>query len=338
MTLPEQSKSRRWTAALTLVFLAPFIGEVLSGATRLSFIFAFIPEMMVWGCGALIIRETVRRWSAGWTSMLLLGLGLSIAEEFLIQQTSLAPLPWPTIAPDYGRLFGVNWIYFLFMLGYECVWIVLVPVQVTELIFSRYRNEPWLKTRGLIISSLIFLLGSFLAWYAWIKRARPIVFHAPTYNPPIATILAGAAAIVLLAFAAYAARHIGRTALTSQRTAPPAWAMVIATIVFSFPWNLLLAPIFGSKTSRPFGLLMLMGIVWAALAYFLIRYWSSAPSWQDTHRWAVVFGATISNMAAGFSGSSTWPKIDLIGKVIFNILAIVGFALLLRRIRRRELN
>jgi len=35
-------------AIATLLLLAPLIGEVLSGATRLSFIFAFMPEIMVW--------------------------------------------------------------------------------------------------------------------------------------------------------------------------------------------------------------------------------------------------------------------------------------------------
>ena len=92
------SKSRSLRAALALVVLAPLIGEVLSGATRISFVFVFVPEMMVWGCGTLIIRELVRRWNGGWNSILLLGLGLSIAEEFVIQQTSLAPLPWPPSA------------------------------------------------------------------------------------------------------------------------------------------------------------------------------------------------------------------------------------------------
>ena len=87
---------RRWPGpALTLIFLAPLIAEVLSGATRLSYLFVLVPEMMVWGCGALLAREAVRRWRAGWPGLLLLGLGLSIAEEFVIQQTSLAPLPWP---------------------------------------------------------------------------------------------------------------------------------------------------------------------------------------------------------------------------------------------------
>src|SRR5579863_7404963 len=79
----------------TLIVVSPFIAEVLSGSTRLSVIFVFIPEVLTWGIGALLARELVRRWRAGGVSLLLLGLALSIAEEFVIQQTSLYPLPFP---------------------------------------------------------------------------------------------------------------------------------------------------------------------------------------------------------------------------------------------------
>src|SRR5580698_3440049 len=143
--------ARHLAPAFTLIFLAPFIAEVLSGATRVSFLFAFVPELMMWGCGALLIREVVRRWGGGWTSILLLGLALAVFEECIVQQTSLAPLPWLAISADYGRRLGVNWIYFLFMLGYERVWVVVVPIQVTELIFPEWRAERWLRTGGMKI-------------------------------------------------------------------------------------------------------------------------------------------------------------------------------------------
>ncbi|MFZ0038427.1 MAG: hypothetical protein WAK91_13445, partial [Candidatus Acidiferrales bacterium] len=160
---PKLSAWGRVAPPVALILLAPLIGEVLSGATRMSFIFALVPEIMVWGCGALIIRETVRRWGGGWTSILLLGLALSVAEEFVIQQTSLAPLPWAAESPGYGRLWGINWVYFLFMLGYESVWIALVPIQLTELLFPERRNAPWLKRLGLIISGVVFVFGSYIA-------------------------------------------------------------------------------------------------------------------------------------------------------------------------------
>ena len=328
-------KSRHLGAAFALIVLAPFIAEVLSGATRMSFIFAFVPEMMVWGCGALIIREVVRRWGGGWTSILLLGLGLSVAEEFVIQQTSLAPLPWPAMSAAYGRLWGVNWIYFLFMLGYESVWVVLVPVQVTELIFAKQRNERWLGNIGLVISGLVFVLGSFAAWYAWIKRARPMVFHAPVYNAPRATVLAGVLAIVLLALTAYAMRRVGQGTVKS-RAALPWWLAGLAALVLGAAWYSLMTLIFGIRSTWPFWIPMIVGVAWAALAYLVIRYLSSVSGWGDMHRWALVFGATLLCMIAGFLGSNAWPRVDLIGKWVLNVVAVVGFLLLAYRIRRRR--
>jgi hypothetical protein len=112
----------------------------------------------------------VRRWHAGATSLLLVGLALSIAEEFIIQQTSLAPLPFLGANAVYGRFLRVNWIYFLFMLGYESVWVVLVPVQIPELLFPNRRDQTWLHMRGLIARCIVFLIGCRIGWYGWLSR------------------------------------------------------------------------------------------------------------------------------------------------------------------------
>src|SRR5215469_5308500 len=127
-----------------LILLAPFIAEVLTGSTRTSILFVYVPEVMVWGVGALLCRELARRWRACGASLLLLGLALSVAEEFIIQQTAIATLPFPFSHADYGRMWGVNLVYLLFMLGFESVWVVVVPVQVMELFFPRAAEQPWL--------------------------------------------------------------------------------------------------------------------------------------------------------------------------------------------------
>jgi len=310
----------------------------MSGATRISFIFVLIPEMMVWGCGALLIRELVRRWQAGWTSMLLLGLGLSIAEEFVIQQTSLAPLPWVS-PPAYGRVWGVNLIYFLFMLGFEGVWVVLVPVQLTELIFPQRRNQPWLKKFGVIVSSLIFVLGSFIAWFMWTQIARPRVLHVAKYQPPIIAILSGVLMIALLALAAYAPRTVRqpshRGASAASAGVPPPWFVGLATLIFGFPWYFLMALIFGPKRDLPLWIPVIAAIVWASFVYFAVGRWAASANCRDIHRWALVFSATLVCMIAGFGGSSTWPRMDTVGKAILNVLAILGFTWLAVKISRR---
>lgn len=335
ITQNVQLKPARYLApAFTLIFLAPFIAEVLRGATRVSFLFAFVPELMMWGCGALIIRDLVRRWGGGWTSVLLLGLTLAVFEECVVQQTSLAPLPWPAISANYGRSYGVNWIYFLYMLGYESVWVVVVPIQVTELIFPERRDVTWLRTGGMIANIVVFLLGARVAWYAWIKRARPMVFHAPEYDVPWSTIVVFLVVISSLFLLAFLARHVERGDSTT-RTAPPAWSMVAAAMLFGFPWERLMVLIFGERSTQPYWVSMALGVAWGGFAYFFIRYWSVGRGWNDKHRWGLTFGAALVCMIAGFSGSSMWPRMDLVGKWVFDLAAVIGFALLARWIWQR---
>ncbi len=320
----------------TLVFLAPFIAEVLSGATKFSVIFVLIPEMMVWGCGALLIRELVRRWGGGWPSLLALGLGLSIAEEFIVQQTSVAPLPFPGVLVDYGRAGGVNWIYFLFMLGFESVWVVLVPVGVTELIFGVRRKMLWLRNKGMVIASLIFLLGSRLAWFAWVKRARPIVLHVPEYHAPTAMLVAGFSAILLLAVLAYAVRGLG-TMPIAARWAPPAWGVGLAVVVLGLPWYALMGFVFRPNQPKVgFEVVLAAGVVWAVIAIAVLGYWAASDRWSDLHCWTATFAATLVSMGAGFLGSSAWSRVDLIGKIVLNLIAVVGFLMLLGKVRGRS--
>jgi hypothetical protein len=43
-------------------------------------------------------------------------------------------------------------------------------------------------------------------------------------------------------------------------------------------------------------------------------------------------------MIVGFSGSSLWTRLDVVGKVVLNVIAVVGFAFLALKLRRRGVN
>jgi len=317
-----------------LIFLAPFIAEVLSGATRISFIFVLLPEMMVWGGGALLCRELVRRWQAGATSLLMLGLALSIAEEFIIQQTSIAPLPWPGANANYGRIWGINWIYFLFMLGFESIFVVLVPVQVTELLFPSRRKQPWLRTRGIIVTCIAFLVGCRIAWYGWTQQALKRMNIAP-YHPPSLTIALGFATIALLILLAYLLRETGHSGVVSSRRPAHPWIIGIAAFVFCAPWWVLMSLVFVPRPGLPVWIPMASGIGWALMAFTTIRFLSAAQGWNDTHRWTLSFGATLLSMSSAYISTAGWLQIDLMGKAILNVLAVIGFLLLARNVWRR---
>jgi hypothetical protein len=324
---PHRFRGPIWT----LLLLAPFIAEVLSGSTRTSILFVYIPEVMVWGVGALLARELVRRWRAGGVSLLCLGLALSVAEEFLIQQTSLAPLPFPGSHPAYGRMFGINLVYFLFMLGFESVWVVVVPVQITELFFSQRSRQPWLRNRGIFVACIVFMLGCRIAWYGWTQQALKRMGVAPFY-PSVAYLAAGVAAIGLLIALAYALRNFGQPAPADTRKTAPAWLVFIAAFVLGAAWFELIGQNFVPNPVQPFWIAVAAGVGWAALAFVLFVWWSSRPAWTSVHRFAAAFGATLACEAMPYFTFASWPLADRIGKVIFDVLALIGFALLARRI------
>ena len=330
-----QAPARYRGAIWTLLILAPVISEVLSGSTRLSILFVLIPEVMVWGGGALLCRELVRRWRAGATSLLLLGLALSVAEEFIIQQTSIAPLPFPGANAAYGRYLGVNWVYLLFMLGFESVWVVLVPVQVTELIFPDRREQPWLRKRGLIATCIAFLIGSRLAWYGWTQQARPRL-HADPYHPPVSLILIGLAAIAALIVLAWLVRGYGHAGQVDTRQPASPWLIGIKASIFGAAWFELIGLIFVLHPGIAVWIPMTAGPIWALLSFILVRYWSAARGWRDIHRFALSFGAVLGCMVISDVSSVGWTRVDLIAKFIFQFLAFVGFLFLARKVRQRE--
>jgi hypothetical protein len=331
----EASRERALVPIATLLVLSPLIGEVMSGATLLSYIVVLVPEIMVWGCGALVIRDVVRRWGGSWTSVLLLGFGLAIAEEFIIQQTSIAPLPWMGASPVYGRVWGVNWPYLAFMLGFEPVFMVLVPVQITELMFPERRHEAWLHRRGYLLSTLAFLVGSFVAWFSWTQMARPYAFHAPPYEPPALTLLAGFLAIGLLAVAARAARGAGQTRTASAHNPPRPWLVAIVALLLGFPWYGLMVVVFGRWMDLPLWIPMTLAGAWGLASYGLIGRWTTTSGWQDPHRWALSMGALLVCMIAGFLGAGAWSRTDTIAKAVMNLAAVGCMAALAVRIARR---
>lgn len=319
----------------TLLLLAPFIAEVLSGATRTSVLFVYVPEVMVWGVGALLARELARRWRAGGVSLLCLGLALSVVEEVIVQQTSVAPLPFAGSHAEYGRIWGLNLVYFLFMLGFESVWVVVVPVQITELFFPDRRELPWLRKPGLIVSCFVFLIGCRAAWYAWIKRARPMM-HAAPYSIPTGYLVAGFLAIAVLIALAYALRNVGRPQPADARGTAPAWLAFLVAFVMGAAWFELVGQNFVPKPVQPFWIVFYAGLAWAIVAFILFVWWSSRPAWNDVHRFAAAFAATLACQAMPYATMATWPRVDQIGKACFDAAALVGFFLLGRRVLRRS--
>jgi hypothetical protein len=189
----------RIAPALLVMVLAPIFTELLLGGTRLSALIGFPAilgmEIAVWGGGALMLRGLARKLRLGWSSLLLFGLIIAIAEEFVIQQTSLAPLVIKLKGVEWARAGGINYVYALWALVYEAVWVVLFPTLVAEMVFPRRKHETWFSKAGLAVVAILFPIGAVMAWYGWTHIARVQTFHLPIYNPSPPAILAALAVI-----------------------------------------------------------------------------------------------------------------------------------------------
>ncbi len=78
-------------AAVTLFFVAPLVAEYLLGDFPVTFLSPLIMLAPLYGGGALLIRELVRRSGRGWPSILLLGVAYALIEEGFARTDSLQP-------------------------------------------------------------------------------------------------------------------------------------------------------------------------------------------------------------------------------------------------------
>jgi hypothetical protein len=318
------------------MLLAPLLAEVLPGATRFSSLFVLPVEICVWGGGALMIRYAVKRWRLGWRNMLLLALALSVAEECLIQQTSLAPMVLQIKGEVYARAFGVNYVYFLWALVYETVFVVFLPVVLTEAIFPRRRDDVWLSRGGLATVMVFFVIGCGFAWYSWTRIARPNVFHVPVYNPPVVATLIAVAAAGGLLFAALGPWRAKLASPAAPLTPPPAWGIAICGFLWAVLWYGLVLLGFGIAPAFPPVVAVTVGLAMSIVILLLLPGWTAHPNWRAGGGYALVFGTMTGAMLAGFIGFIGSTKPDLYFKMAANIVAVVLMIRLGLRIKSRN--
>jgi len=327
---------RRIGPALALMFLAPLIAEVLPGATRISSLFVYPIEVCIWGGGALLIREAVRRFGLGWLHTLFLALALSLIEECIVQQTSLAPMVFQAVPGEpFARAFGVNYVYFLWALGYEATFVVLVPIMLTELMFRSRRAQPWLRRPGYIVVSVIFVAACFPAWYSWTQIARVQIFKMPAYNPPVVAISIALFAIVLLILFAIGPSRF-RFQAARQPLAPlPPWALALCGFIAATLWYGLVLLAFGIDPKFPPAIPVIAGLAVAATVIYLLPRFAAHQAWSDAHRMGIAFGTIVGAMMVSFVGFiyATLP-LDLYGTIVLDALALIGLMRLAMRLRQ----
>jgi hypothetical protein len=321
-----------------LIFLSPVITELLMGVVHLTNIWLLVPEMGVYGFAALLIREAVRRKGRGWGTILLLGMAFAILEECVILQTSLTPQFFPpAFDKNFGWAYGVQWIYLLAMIWYEGVYAIVLPIYLTELLFPEKRASLWLDQRGLTISGIILALASVGVWQLW-SRIGLQRYGPSTYQVPPLYIFTAVVVIVILVAATLYYHPTTKPLDQRKRNAPEPWLVGLLTFGFGLAWFIVIALAYlpaatfhGASPVIP----ITVGILWIMLGLFIVQRFSTAANWQDRHRLALIFGASLASMVGGTLVVLADGPVDIIGKFVIDLIAIGMFIWFASRVRKR---
>ena len=326
-----QTKYRAAPAAALLV-VSPIIVEVLFGATHMSMLYLLIPQLCIYGGAALIIRTLARQ--RGWKAILFLGIAFAIAEECVILQTSVSPILFGGDPVHiYSWWLDVNWVYLLWAVVYESIWAIVLPIQLVELIFPDQRDNPWVARRGLVITAVLFLLASIAVWYRFTQVG---IIPGKAYEAPIPLVMITFAVIATLGVATLAPRKPTYRVKVAAHSVPSPRLVGVLSFGLALPWFILAILAYVGPASLPAFIPVTIGLGWAFTSLFLISRWSSNPEWQDSHRLALIAGALIASMLAGFLiVGPTLSPFDLIGKLTLNVNAVMLLVYLARKIQRR---
>jgi hypothetical protein len=279
---------RRLLPALGLFLLAPLVAEYLLGdlpITRLGDLAVLAP---MYGGGALLIREIVRRTGRGWASMIVLALAYGIVEEAFITQSLFNPnylgLNLHLLEPAYVPALGIGAWWTVLVLTMHTVWSISVSIALAEALTPRHASEPWLERAGLGTVVLLFVCAAATSSLAAIRTdQRHFVASAPQ--------LAWSAVLCIVVIA---------TALVAPRPAAsrqPGWV--------PSPW---LAGL-GALTAG--SLVLLAPSAWGrrAVVLFLtldllviagVGLWSRRAGWHARHRLALAGGAALAYACHAF--------------------------------------
>ncbi len=151
----------RLKPAVSLFLLAPLIAEYLLGSLSFSQLGLFPIMALMYGAGALFVRELARGTGRGWPTILTLGLAYAFIEEGLATQSLFNPhyLGLRLLDNGYIPQLGIGAPWTVYVLLIHVVWSIAVPIGLAEWLSLTQRTTPWLKTIGFAVSLITYLLG-----------------------------------------------------------------------------------------------------------------------------------------------------------------------------------
>ncbi len=315
---------KRIPPALILYFLAPIIGELLSGSappTEFFNPFGLIILPALYGSGALLVREFALGWGKRWPTILTLGLAYGIVEEGLMVKSFFDP-HWMDLGllGVYGRWAGVNWVWSISLMIYHASISIAIPILLVELLYPEKRDQPWLGRRGRIGLSILLVLVVLFGFLA-----------LTTYRPPF---LLYSLTLLMTTGIIWVARQLPRHftwAVTNQSWKPIGISLLgfFSTVAFFLcMWAL------PSLEMHPVVTILIL----CAGSYLVLRLaWHAAGGggWDDRGRFALVSGAlSFFILLAPLSENDPSRLDNPAGMTLVALITVICLLLLRRRINR----
>jgi len=287
----------------------------------------FIP---LYGGGAVLIREVVRRRGGGWPAIVVLAAAFGVVEEGLATQSLFNPdyAHQHLLSSGYLPALGIAIPWTVHVLSLHVIWSICTPIALIECMFPDRRTKPWLRTPGLIIIAVLYVLGV-IATFA-------VTWATYRYVAPAGNLIAAAVVAVTLIIAGMLLTNVRRTshpAAQSTRAAPSAWVVgVLAAIAASI---LVLAPwIPGAIGST------LTFLVIEALAVITVTLWSRRAGWGERQILALAAGALFAYAWHAFASTPAFDTASIvivrISNAVFAALAVAAVWIAARRIAAAE--
>ena len=188
---------RRLAPTLVLVLLAPLVAEYLLGDFRITDLGPFPMMALTYGCGAVLIRDLVRRSGRGWPAFLALAVAYGLLAEGIVDQSLFNPefMHLHILAYGFWPILGTSPFWAISVITGHVAWSMGVPIGMTESLFPEQSKQPWLGRVGLAVTAVLFLLGS---------AAIAAYFHrTATHHASAGQITVSAALILGLIVAAF---------------------------------------------------------------------------------------------------------------------------------------
>ncbi|SJZ42995.1 hypothetical protein SAMN02745673_00430 [Marinactinospora thermotolerans DSM 45154] len=312
--------------ALVLFVLSPFVAEYLLGNLSLTdptTLMSSLPLALLYGGGALLIRETTRRAGRGWPTILLLGAAYGLVEEGVVTQSLFNPDFMGYRLLDYGYVpaLGTGLPWAVYVIGIHTVWSIAVPIALTEALFPG--RAPWLRLPGLVIVAVGYLLAA-------AALTAGLMYGNGRFASTAQWVVVGGIVLALVTAAFVLTRRVPGPEADDAAAAGPLW--VPAAVGFGGGAVFFLA--YAQEPLLPPALaLAIQAATVVAVVVWAVRR-SARRAWTDRHRCALAAGTALVYCWGGYVIHLSHFGTAFAGLAVHTAVVVVGLAVVAGAVRR----